>query len=148
MTEKSVLKWEYQSADTIAIKDYLSENQERLDKVSRWFANRVIAQLNSEVWNIRISTNNEIEQNYLSCIENVTNDINLSFIYTDSEIKNIIDGKTVLPQMIPFKIKASLDKFTNKCKTWLNRIKLLWEVPAELENNITEMNKVLSSYSR
>jgi len=148
MTEKSILKWEYQSADTVAIENYLSENQERLDKVARWFANRVLTQLNNEVWNIRISTNNEIEQNYLSCVKNVTNEINLSFINTDSEIKGIINGSVTIPQMIPHKIKASLEKFNNKCKTWLNTIKLLWEVPVELKNNIDEMNKVLSSYNQ
>lgn len=148
MTEKNILKWEYQSADMVTIENYLSENQERLDKVSRWFANRVIAQLNNEVWNIRIWTNNEIEQNYLSCIKSVTNEVNLSFINTDSEIKDIINGNVTIPQMIPHKIKASLDRFNNKCKTWLNTIKLLWEIPVELKNNIDEMNKVLSSYSR
>ena len=148
MANKNILSWEYQSADTIVIENYLSENQERLDKVSRWFANRVITQLNSEVTKIRNSADHQIEQNYLSCVESVTNEINLSFIHTDSEIKNIIDGNTILPQLIPHKIKSSIDKFTNKCKTWLNRIKLLWVIPVELESNINEMTKVLSSYTQ
>ena len=148
MTEKSILKWEYQSADTVAIENYLSENQERLDKISRWFANRVITQLNNEVWNIRISTNNEIEQNYLSCVKNVTNEINVSFIESDNAIKDIQNGSSVIPQMIPYKTKAIIDKFDNKCKTWLNRVKLLWEIPTDLENNISEMKQILSSYSQ
>ena len=148
MTKKSILKWEYQSADTVTIENYLSENQERLDKVSRWFANRVIDQLNNEVCNIRNSAWNQIEQNYLSCINDVTNEINLSFIESDNSIKDIQNGNSVLPQMIPYKIKAIIDKFDNKCKTWLNRVKLLWEIPADLENNISEMKQILASYTQ
>ena len=148
MTEKSINKWECQSADTVAIENYLSENQERLDKVSRWFANRIIAQLNKQVWDIRSSTDNQIKQNYLSCVNDVTNEINVSFIESDNAIKDIQNGNSVIPQMIPYKTKAIIDKFDNKCKTWLNRVKLLWEIPTDLENNISEMKQILSSYSQ